>query len=210
MHVTSGLFVTGTDTGVGKTVVSALLCAAIGPRARYYKPVQTGDEDDTATVQALAGATVLAPAYRLPLPAAPLRAAEAARRTLHLSHMVAGARGAEGFLIVEGAGGLLVPVTRTETTRDLIAALGLPALVVAPTRLGTINHTLLTVEALRSRNLPVAGLVLNGPPDPGLVEVLHQFLPPSVRVVAEIEPAPELRPGWVAEMGPRAFADFHP
>jgi dethiobiotin synthase len=206
-----GLFVTGTDTGVGKTLVSAALMAVLGDAAVYYKPVQTGDDDDTATVAHLSGGATLAPGLSLPLPAAPYRAALAAGLTVDLNALVAGARGAgERLLVTEGAGGVLVPLTARETTCDLIAALGLPTLVVARTRLGTLNHTLLTVEALLRRGLPVAGVVLNGPADdtpPSLVDTLHAALPAEVRVVAEVPELPGPSPLTPERL--RALAHAH-
>jgi dethiobiotin synthase len=206
-----GLFVTGTDTGVGKTLVSAALMAVLGDAAVYYKPVQTGDDDDTATVARLSGGATLPPGLSLPMPAAPYRAALAAGTTVDLRALVAGARGAgDRLLVAEGAGGVLVPLTARETTCDLIAALRLPALVVARTRLGTLNHTLLTVEALLRRGLSVAGVLLNGPPDetpPSLVDTLHAALPAEVRVVAEL---PDLAgPEAVTPARLRALANEH-
>ena len=203
--MTAGFFVTGTDTGVGKTVISALLMAALGPRAAYYKPVQTGDDDDTETVRELSGGFALPVGLRLPLPAAPWRAAIAAGVQIELSTLVARAVTPCDWLVAEGAGGVLVPLGPGLLMRDLISALGLPALVVARTQLGTINHTLLTVSALVQRGLPVAGIVLNGPPDPGLTEILHACLPQDVRVVAEVGPAPALTRAWVHRTAAAAF-----
>ena len=203
-----GVFVTGTDTGVGKTVVSALLLAAassLGP-TYYSKPVQTGDDDDTRTVSALTGLPCVEPAYRLPLPAAPVRAASDAGIELDFQRLLRAARSGEGFAVVEGAGGVLVPLGPGRVIADLISAVALPAVVVASTRLGTLNHTLLTVEALAHRGIPVLGVVLVGPPDPGLAALLDGLLPPGLTVIAEVSPAPALTRPWVTAEGERCFA----
>jgi malonyl-CoA O-methyltransferase len=205
-----GVFVTGTDTGVGKTLVSALLLAALraaGGAAGYFKPVQTGAEDDTREVARLAGVafeTLPRPAYALRLPAAPSRAAAAEQVRIDPAVIAAAWRRLPaGRFVVEGAGGLLVPLTERDTMRDLVARLDLPLLVVASTRLGTINHTLLTLEAARRGGLAVAGLVLNGDPDPGLAGVLAGF--DGAPVLAEVPRLADLSPDAVARRGPEIF-----
>lgn len=168
-----GLFVTGTDTGVGKTAVSCALAAharSQGVRLAVMKPAETGCTDqnpeDALALRAAAGSDdplELVCPYRLPEPLAPAVAARRAGRKLSVAQVLDCAQklAADRPLLVEGAGGLLVPFTERETTAELIAALGLPVLVVARAGLGTINHTALTVEALRARKLPVAAVVLN-------------------------------------------------
>lgn len=173
-----GVFVTGTDTGVGKTVIAAALaawCRGQGMDVGVMKPVATGlrrmgrrwISDDTRRLATAAGTddawSLITPVrYRAPL--APsvaarrvgrpvsLRAIQAAFRVLRRRHEV---------LIVEGIGGALVPLTRRVMTADLACALRLPALIIARAGLGTINHTLLTVEALRRRRVPIIGIILN-------------------------------------------------
>lgn len=159
------IVVTGTDTGIGKTVFAAALTGALG--ARYWKPVQAGpDEDggsDSLRVAHLAGLApehVLPEAYRLATPCSPHRAAEIdgveidpARLALPRS---------EGPLVVEGAGGVLVPLTRQWLFADQMARWGAPAVLVARTALGTINHSLLSLEALRTRGVPVLGVAFVG------------------------------------------------
>lgn len=164
--------VVGTDTGVGKTVVSALLLRRrlrAGP-ARYWKPVQTGDESDTDEVRRLAGApeaAFTAPEYSFPLPASPHEAAAAAGAAIDVAAIDArldallGAAG--GPLIVEPAGGLMVPFTLDVTLADWLAARRLPVVLVARSGLGTLNHTFLTLEALRARSLEPRALFLVGP-----------------------------------------------
>ena len=159
-----GVFVTGTDTGVGKTVVSACLARAWG--ADYWKPVQTGlaDEDgDTATVAQLAGL----PSEHFHLPrhalAAPLSPdAAAAREGVVIAMEDFALPASDRPVVVEGAGGPLVPLNEHDLMIDLMARLGLPVVLVAANRLGAIGHTLLALEALRARGLEVLGVVLTG------------------------------------------------
>jgi dethiobiotin synthase len=166
-----GLFVTGTDTGVGKTIV----CSALMQRYRlelslgYWKPVQTGIEqdDDTAVVRDLgdcAAEEIFDEGVRLPNPVSPHLAARLSGTTIALADLesLAGRLAADRTWIVEGAGGALVPLNDRELMTDWMARLGLPVLVVARAGLGTINHTLLTLEALRQRSLKVAGVVMVG------------------------------------------------
>ena len=166
----TGLFVTGTDTGVGKTVVTAALALALKARGvdvGVVKPVQTG-EGDAGALKSWAGLAEepeeIAPfSFRAPL--APLAAARLEGRTLALGEVVARVRALaerHEVVLIEGAGGLLVPVGPGWTIADLAAALGLPLLVVARAGLGTVNHTLLTIEVARRAGLEVAAVVLNG------------------------------------------------
>jgi dethiobiotin synthetase len=172
-----GLFVTGTDTGVGKTVVAGAIVAALrarGERVAAHKPVVTGLDEpaepgwprDHELLAAAAGASAEAVAPHLfGPPVSPHLAAELAGVELDLDAMVVAASAAAaeadaGVLVVEGVGGLLVPLTREHTVRDLAVALGFPLLVAARPGLGTINHTLLTLEAARAAELEVAGVVM--------------------------------------------------
>ena len=174
-----GVFVTGTDTGVGKTVVSAALMhryRSLRPRpdtsritVRYWKPVQTGIErgDDTREVQRLGGCSpheILREGVRLRRPLSPHLAARLSGVTIDVQTLLEGleAQPPSSRWIVEGAGGALVPISESELMTDLMVRLALPLVVVARTRLGTINHTLLTLEALAARSLAVAGVVMVG------------------------------------------------
>ncbi|GGB21175.1 ATP-dependent dethiobiotin synthetase BioD [Sphingomonas metalli] len=156
--------VTGTDTDIGKTVFAAGLAAMLG--ARYWKPVQAGlaDGSDAATVTGLgvAPAQVLPEAYRLATPCSPHRAAEIDGVAIDPARLALPP--GDGPLVVEGAGGALVPVTRHLLFADLFAHWGQPVVVVARTALGTINHSLLTLEALRSRGVPIRGIAFIGGP----------------------------------------------
>lgn len=169
-----GLFVTGTGTGVGKTIVSAALLAAIrdaGEPVRAYKPVVTGLAEPSGEWppdhELLAAATRMNPEDVAPLrfqPAvSPHLAASLADRPIDVNALVERARAnsnASDTLIVEGVGGLLVPITDDFTVRDLAVELALPLLIAAPSGLGTINHTLLSIEAARAVGLNVAAVVL--------------------------------------------------
>jgi len=175
-----GLFVTGTGTGVGKTILSAALLAAMaaaGERVRAHKPVVTGLDDRSQTRwppdhELLASVASMSPEEVAPLrygPAvSPHLAARLAGEAIDPADLIARARRAgtgEGALIVEGVGGLLVPLTDELTVRDLAAALGLPVVIAAGAGLGTINHTLLTLEAANSAGLDVRAVVLTPWPE---------------------------------------------
>jgi dethiobiotin synthetase len=155
------IIVTGTDTGIGKTVFASALAAALG--ATYWKPIQSGldgEESDSDAARRLGVSRILPEAYRLTEPLSPHRAAELDRveidpARLTLPHV-------DGHLVVEGAGGLLVPITRSLLFADLFAQWRAPAVLVARTALGTINHSLLSVEAMRARSIPIVGIAFVG------------------------------------------------
>jgi dethiobiotin synthase len=161
----SRFFITGTDTGVGKTVTSALLCAALG--AIYWKPIQTGTREGTdrnavIRMARLPQSKALPETYRFPPPVSPHLAARRAgvRIDLHKIRLPRIERGEN--LIVEGAGGALVPINGEQLMVDVMKHLGLPGLLVSRTALGTINHTLLSLAALRSAKLDARGVILVG------------------------------------------------
>ncbi len=156
------IVVTGTDTDIGKTVFAAGLAAALG--ASYWKPVQAGLDEggDAATVARLgvAAARILPSAYNLHTPCSPHRAAEIDGVTIDTDRLALPA--VDGTLVVEGAGGVLVPVTRTLLFADLFTRWQQPVVLVARTGLGTINHSLLSIEALRARGVPILGVAFVG------------------------------------------------
>jgi dethiobiotin synthetase len=196
-----GAFVTGTDTGVGKTVVAAALVAALaarGLRVAPVKPVVTGlDEPDPERPpdHVLLGAAAGVPPERVtPLtfgPAlSPHLAAELAGVAVEPADLIAAARtAAEGADVVvgEGAGGLLVPITRGYLMRDYALDLGLPLIVAARPGLGTINHTLLTVESARAAGLRVLGVVLT--PWPAAPDAMLRSNRETIAAVGEVEVA---------------------
>ena len=196
-----GFFVTGTDTEVGKTLVSAWLMTHLD--ADYWKPVQAGaePETDSVTVRRLAdipAGRILPEAYVLPEAMAPHEAARRAGITIDMTKLEASET--DRLLIVEGAGGLLVPLTEEAYVIDLAAELHLPVILVARSTLGTINHTLLSIEALRRRGLPLAGVVINGPETPHNRVAIERY--GEVNVIAEIPWLPELTRASLREIEP--------
>jgi len=187
-----GIFVTGTDTGVGKTVAAAALMhrfRGVGP-LRYWKPIQTGTEidDDTETVRRLGACSpeeIFGEGVRLPKPVSPHLAAQWAGQRIDLAELRGLVKNDDDTMwIVEGAGGLLVPINEKQTMADWIAYLALRVLVVARSGLGTINHTLLTLEALQSRSLRVAGVMMIGEPNADNRAAIEKY--GRVPVVAEM------------------------
>jgi len=161
----NGYFVTGTDTNAGKTVLSALLVAAL--EAVYWKPVQTGvvEGTDRESVRAWAEASeerLPSERYRFDAPVSPHLASREAGVRIALDAFEFPAAPPGLKWIVEGAGGVMVPLNERDLMRDLMRRIGFPVLVAARTNLGTINHTLLTLAALRDANLPICGVVLIG------------------------------------------------
>jgi len=181
----NGFFVTGTDTDVGKTLVSSWLLTKLD--ASYWKPVQAGvmPETDSSVVRRLAEIEpdrILPEAYVLPEAIAPHEAARRAGIAIDMAKFVPPV--SDRLLVVEGAGGLMVPLTDTACVIDLATELHLPLVLVARSTLGTINHTLLSLEAIRRRGLPLAGVVINGPETPHNRAAIERY--GQVEVIAEI------------------------
>lgn len=170
MHI----FITGTDTNVGKTLIASWLC--LHTNYAYYKPIQTGctaqDKDsDRALVHEYSKAVTFPETWVHPMPAAPWVIEETTGSCAPKVH---------DFriptipnLIIEGAGGVLVPLNAEELLVDLISHIKAPVILVARPDLGTINHTLLSIEALRARNIPVLGVIMNRPCTPGVAKSIH-------------------------------------
>ena len=182
--------VTGTDTDIGKTVFAAGLVGALG--AHYWKPVQAGvdPEGDKETVARLAGisdAHILPEAYRLSTPASPHLAARIDGVEVRLDKLALPQ--VDGPLVVEGAGGVLVPVSETLLMADLFAHWQLPVILCARTALGTINHSLLSIEALRSRGVPLAGIAFIGDP-----HAENERIIPALGKVPSLGRLPRLEP----------------
>jgi malonyl-CoA O-methyltransferase len=206
--------VVGTDTGVGKTVISAIVAAAWATRepVAYWKPLATGgypgDPDrDSGVVARLAGPEIqiLPETYLFPDPLSPHLAARLVGATIEPARLLADLarhRAGSRALVVEGVGGLLVPLDENGyLLADLLVAARLPCLLVARSTLGTINHTLLTLEALRARGIPLAGVVLSGPPNRENRRAIERF--GRVPILADVPPLTLDRAG-IAEAA-RAF-----
>ncbi len=161
--MSSAFVIVGTDTGVGKTCFAAALVGALG--AFYWKPVQSGleEETDSETVLRLSGVApdhILAEAWRLKLPASPHISARAEGVCIDPDRLTPPQ--VQGPLIIETAGGVMVPLTDEVLTIDVLARWRLPVILVARTALGAINHSLLTIEALRRRDIPIHGVAFMG------------------------------------------------
>ncbi|MDY6998820.1 MAG: dethiobiotin synthase [Actinomycetota bacterium] len=207
----SVLVITGTDTGVGKTVATAALaCHAriAGIDVAVCKPVQTGTrdgDDDLAEVGRLSGVAALHPLARFPEPLAPRAAAERAGEALpavaEIGELITSADRPGRLTLVEGAGGLLVEISAEGATlRDVAALVGAPVLTVVASGLGTLNHTALTLEALSVAQVPSAGLVIGAwPADPGVAEVGNRD------ALARLAPVRAAMPAGVAGVGSTDF-----
>lgn len=188
--MTNKCIITGTDTDVGKTVFAAMMMLALAEvenGAAYWKPVQCGIEGgvDTKTVQKLTGLpdeNFFPEAYVFSEALSPHRAAEIDGVEVDIDALEIPDWG--GPLLIEGAGGLNVPLTRTTLNIDLFEMWGLPVILCARTGLGTINHTLLSVEALKSRNIPVHGIAFIGPENPDNIRTIADFT--GVRVLGRL------------------------
>ena len=183
------IFVTGTDTNVGKSWVAAW--AVRSWSAAYWKPVQSGTSEgwDAEIVRKIAPkAQIYASRHAFPEPLSPDQAAKRAGVRIKLSDF--NLPDHDGPLVVEGAGGVLVPLNERALMVDLMKRLGLPVLLVARSGLGTINHTLTSLEVLRRRKLPAAGIIMVGEPSPENRAAIEHF--GKTKVVAELPPLSEL------------------
>jgi len=209
--MTQGFIVTGTDTGVGKTVFSAALTAALD--GCYWKPVQAGRDDgtDAEAVARLAGLNadrVFPEAYCLTTPCSPHLAAAIDGVEIDPARLALpdGSRP----LIIEGAGGALVPLTRSLVYADLFCRWGLPVIIVARTTLGTINHSLLTIEALRRRQIMVHGVAFVGEENADSEAIICQL--GRVKRLGRLERLPTLDSASLAQAFASGFdiVDFLP
>jgi malonyl-CoA O-methyltransferase len=198
-----GVFVTGTDTGVGKTIVAA--CLVRRWNADYWKPAQTGLADepgDSETIQHLTGlppARIHAPrhAFAASLSVEAAASCEGASVALDDFHLPQTCEP----LVVEGAGGVLAPLSADALTVDLMVRLALPIILVARTTLGTINHTLLSLEALHARRLQILGVILVGDASPGNhAAIVHHG---AVRIIADLPQLMLLSPETIAPAAAR-------
>ena len=192
------LVVCGTDTDVGKTIVSAWLVQ--GLKATYWKPVQSGlegggDRERVRLLLNLPSERLLPEVYAFTQPVSPHWAAELDQQPLDPKRLKLPE--STGHLVVETAGGVMVPLTRSWLQIDQLKQWNLPIVLVARSGLGTLNHTLLTLEALRLRNLKVLGLILNGPPHADNPDTLEQL--GGVPVLAQLPPLQELNAQQLAK-----------
>jgi dethiobiotin synthetase len=173
---TKGYIVTGTDTGMGKTVFASMLTLAL--KGTYWKPLQSGTKDgtDSQTARKLTGLSdehFAAEAYVLSQPLSPHRAAELDNISIAIQKLKPPVSGSP--LIIEGAGGLMVPITRDVLFIDLFKQWAMPVILCARTALGTINHTLLSVEALKKRSIPIHGVAFIGDDNPDNISTIAAF-----------------------------------
>lgn len=193
-------FVTGTDTNVGKTVVSAWLVHQLG--ADYWKPIQSGtleggDRDVIQDLTGLSGDRIHREVYAFKEPLSPHAAAALENIQIDLDKITM--LQTDRPLIVEGAGGVLVPLNSSQTMMDLMEKLAIPVIVVARSGLGTINHTCLTLEALRHRQIPIAGVILNGPLNEGNRQAIENY--GRVPILAQLEKLPCLSRESLSQAG---------
>jgi len=181
------IFVSGTDTEIGKTVVSAMLVK--GLNATYWKPIQSGLEEETDT-EFVRRVTELGPEhfveerYRLTRPLSPHASAAIDGVSISLDDFELPDYNT-GHLVVEGAGGLLVPINDRYMIIDLIQHLDLPVLLVVRSELGTLNHTFLSLEALRNRNITITGVIMNGPKNESNYKAIRKY--GNIPILAEIQ-----------------------
>ena len=203
------LFMTGTDTGVGKTTVTAALTLALQKKGQWVgvmKPVETGinpqrqEHSDTDRLRSLLsppppfGSICL---YAFPQPLAPLACARKAGTTIDLSRILSYFHEITqpySFVFVEGAGGVFTPITPTHTMRDLMSTLNLPALVVGRTTLGSVNHLLLTLEALHGAGIKTCGIVLNDPIFITSTDSTSQQHTSTIELIRELSTVPVFGP----------------
>ncbi len=184
------IFVTGIGTDIGKTVVSAIITEAL--QADYWKPVQAGNLDfsDTDRVKELVTNTKSffhPETHRLQLPASPHQAAAA--ENIVINPVNFNLPDTNNHLIIEGAGGLMVPLSRNFLIIDLIAQLNAEVILVSHNYLGSINHTLLSILGLQQRQIPIKGLIFNGPPNPATENFITEYsgLPKLAVLLPELE-----------------------
>lgn len=162
-------FVTGIDTDSGKTLVSAILCEALG--YDYWKPIQAGHPKDSDTIKNLAPTTTIHPeVYFLNTPASPHAAAQIDGVQINMEKILLPK--SKSGIIIEGAGGCLVPLNQTDFVIDLFPKFNAEIILVADLYLGSINHTLLTVQLLQNRKYPIRGIIFNGEPNPQSEQII--------------------------------------
>jgi dethiobiotin synthetase len=181
--ISSGLFVSGIGTDIGKTIVSAIIAKKYN--LNYWKPIQCGNIKNTDSMflsKHVIGASVFPEGYCLKHPLSPLAASQ--RENIHLDIEKLSLPKSDRPILVEGAGGLLVPITQEFLVIDLIAKLDLPCVLVSQNYLGSINHTLLSIEALKARSIPILGLIFSGEENSETEAIIEKIS--AVNVLANI------------------------
>lgn len=179
-------FITGTDTNIGKTLIAAIITYKLG--GIYWKPIQAGDLQTGGDTQRVKDFTCLSeehflpPVYALNAPVSPHEAARRDNITIDIKTITPPASSLP--LIIEGAGGLMVPLNDTEFMIDLIKQLGFPVILVCRSSLGTLNHTLLSLKVLKDYDIPVKGLVMNGENTPHTTQALEYY--GNAKILGEI------------------------
>lgn len=167
------LFVTGTDTNIGKTIVSSWICLQLQSQAKYWKPIQTGDDSDSKFVSEISPNTEIIPSsYILKAPLSPFDSAKLERKIIDVNVFK---KTSVDKCVIEGAGGVLVPIAEEFLMVDLIKSTNSKVVIAAKSQLGFINHILLTVEALKSREIEVVGIVINGNVEGHLFDTIELF-----------------------------------
>lgn len=183
----NGYFVTATDTNIGKTYCSSILIKALN--ADYFKPIQAGDADkggDTALAKKLSGlpdSHFFEPIYNLKHPLSPHEAAEKEGIIIDINRIKLPI--SQRPIIVEGAGGVLVPINNDYFMIDVIKKLNLPVILIVRSTLGTLNHSLLTIQALKLQNIPIAGIIMSGIKMPNNLASLKKFS--NIDIILESE-----------------------
>jgi dethiobiotin synthetase len=185
-------FVTGTDTNVGKTIVSTILCNSL--KASYFKPIQSGISEgiDSDIIKKFTSSKIIPETYKLIQPLSPHLAAKHDNIDIDIDKIDLPK---EEKLIVEGAGGLMVPINQKYMMIDLIKKLNIPVILVARTTLGTINHTLMSVKILRNYNIRIHGIVLNGKKMIDIKESIEFYS--GVKIIYELEYVEEISKKWI-------------
>lgn len=187
------IFITGIGTGVGKTIVSAIVTEAL--QADYWKPIQTGsgEDRDSETVKNLLSNTktkIHPEAYCLPLPASPFAAAEEQGITIEIKNIIMPQT--DTILVIEGAGGLMVPLNEKEFMIDMIEQWNAEVILVSQNYLGSINHTILSCMALAERKIKVLGIVFNGEDNLMAEKSILSFI--DIPVIGRIKPEKKFSP----------------
>ncbi len=200
------VFITGTDTGIGKTLTASILMAGL-TNSGYWKPVQSGAEETTDS-QWVREATGLPETrfypetYRLKAPLSPHASAALEDVEIDMEEFWVPYLGSLERLIVEGAGGIMVPLNEEHLMLDLMKRLNYPVILVCKSGLGTINHTLLSLEQLRNQGLDILGVVMNGEPNSSNRQAIEQH--GKVKVIAEVPPLEAITPQSLEQ----AFTDY--